>query len=267
MFDPSSQGRSRAALASASRWGAGLADRIRPRLNAWRDEAQEAWSDPRRRRRALTWGAVFSILSLAIIVLVAVWDWDWFRGPIARYASARTGREVQITGHLEVHPFSWTPSAAIGGLQVGNPAWMKTGKRMVDLGRTTVQIKLLPLLKGQTILPLVDIEHPNLDLYRDRKGRANWQLGQASGTPAKLPVIQHFILRDGRIRIVDDQRRARFEGVVTTSEGGPATGQPGFRIDGWGALNGAPFRAHVTGDPLIGVKRDVPYPFRAEVRA
>ena len=48
---------------------------------------------------------------------------------------------------------------------------------MVDLPSLTVQIKILPLLQGQVILPLVDAEHPTIRLMRNAQGQG--KLGDA----------------------------------------------------------------------------------------
>jgi uncharacterized protein involved in outer membrane biogenesis len=230
------------------------------RRDAWRAGLRETWADHQRRWRLIRVVGFWAALALVVAVFFALFDWDWFRGPVARWASARTGRPVQIQGHLDVHPFSLTPRATVGGLTVGNPKWMGGGQT-ANLGRTTVQVKLLPLLSGHVTLPLVDIEKPTISLYRDPSGRNNWTLGKGDSGPAKLPLIQHFILRDGALHIEDKQRKMVFDGSVTTSETLGGAGAGAFHLNGKGALNGAPFLAEITGGPLVHVQRDRPYPF------
>ena len=249
----------------AAAQGRRVSDGIRRAPARIRQNAHDTWSDRRRRARLVRTTLIWLILALAAAVFAAVFDWDWFRGPIARYASARTGREVRIEGHLRVHPLSWTPSATIGGLKIGQPKWMGRKDEMLDLGRSTVSVKLLPLLRGRVELPLVDIEHPKADLFADRAGRNNWTFGApSSGKPAALPPIQRFILRDGQIRFIDEKHKIAFIGSVTTTETG---GAGAFHMTGQGSLNAAPFTANVSGAPLLNVKRDQPYPFRADVHA
>ncbi len=126
------------------------------------------------------------MLAVAVGVFFAVFDWDWLRGPISRYASDQTGRDIRIQGHLRVHPFSFTPWATIGGLKVGNPKWMGGGD-VADLGRTTLQVKLLSLLTGQPTVVLLDIEHPTLELFRDKTGgtTGRWASRPASPPPCR----------------------------------------------------------------------------------
>jgi len=242
------------------------------RLRRWRARAgasvRDTFADRRRRWRLIRTTTIWALFAIAIAVFFALFSWDWFRGPLARYLSARTGREIQIEGHLHVHPFSWSPWATVGGLQVGNPKWLDGGRaNMADLGKTTVQLKLLPLIEGHLELPLLDIEHPRIALYADKTGRNNWTFGKGGGKGAKLPLIQRFVLDDGRIRIDDLQRRLRFTGTVTTTENAGASSARAFRLEGAGSLNAAPFRAHVTGGPLVHVQRDRPYPFDMDLHA
>lgn len=260
MANPSSTGPDRPPLA--------LGDRVR-RLRAHAESSvRETFADRRRRIRLIRTTAIWTLFALAVAVFFAVFSWDWFRGPLARYLSAKTGRQVVIEGHLQVHPFSWQPWASIGGVRIGNPQWLGGGKTdMANLGKTTVQVKLLPLLSGHVELPLVDIEHPSLALYADKTGRNNWTFGKGGGAGAKLPLIQHFVLNQGRIRIDDVQRKLRFNGTVTTTENAGTTSAQAFRLEGDGSLNAAPFTAHVTGGPLVHVQRDRPYPFDMDLHA
>ena len=234
------------------------------RWRDWRAGAREALADRRRRLRLIRTTAVLALLAAGVAIFAYEFRWDWFRGPIARYASQRTGRPVQILGHLEVHPFSWTPWATVGGLVIGDPKWMGGGQT-ANLGRTTVQLAVKPLFAGHLVLPLLDIEKPSLSLFADGAGRNNWTFGGGQGF--KLPLIQHFVLRDGRLHIADQQRRLTFDGTVTTTETAGGFSAQAFHLVGKGALNGAPFLAEITGGPLIHVQRDRPYPFSMDIHS
>ena len=124
-----------------------------------------------------------SIAGLIILALLFAmfFRWNMLRGPLAREASAISGRPISIDGDLAVHPWSFTPTATIRGLKIGNPAWMHGGQ-LADIPTLTVQIRLLPLLRSQTDLMLVSLEQPRVWLYRDPQGRSNW-----SGRPAPHP--------------------------------------------------------------------------------
>src|SRR5471032_492373 len=78
-----------------------------------------------------TWHGFFkwtgvTVLAVLVAALVTLYflDWNQMRGPIGRYLSQRSGREVRIDGNLSVRLFTWQPSVDIGGLYVGNPQWV-----------------------------------------------------------------------------------------------------------------------------------------------
>ena len=171
-----------------------------------------------------------------------MFDWDWLRGPISRYASAQTGRAVRIEGHLKVHPFSLSPWATVGGLKVGNPKWMKGGD-VADLGRTTVQVKLLSLLTGHPTIVLLDIERPTLELFRNAAGLDNWTLGKPTGKPAALPPIRRFILHDGHVHLVDQKRPMTLHGRGLHHRGAWGSDAAAFHLRAWACSNHEPFSA------------------------
>lgn len=208
------------------------------------------------------------LLILAIVIFLAIFNWDWFRPPLARMISARLHRPVRIVGHLKVHLFSWTPSATVGGLQIGNPSWAPK-RDMADVDSITVKTKLLPLFAGKVILPLVQIEKPDVVLLQAKDGRATWDFsnGQAPGKPAKLPAIQNLVIDDGKLDVTSIPKRLKFTGTINARERATATGGEGFRMTGQGTLNAKPFTMNVWGGPLLNVSPDRPYPFDADVRA
>ncbi|HKR87511.1 MAG TPA: AsmA family protein [Phenylobacterium sp.] len=224
-------------------------------------------------RKAMTWtGAVLGLLVIAVAILIAVWDWNWFRGPLARVASARMHREVTISGDLKVHPFSWRPSATVDGVHIANPHWASSKAvgqdRMADIGRISVQIRLLPLLGGHLDLPLLRFDQPHVALLRDAQGRSSWDFsdGKNPGQPMKLPPIRDFIIDGGHVIYRDVDKKLNFTGTLNASEEFGAQNR-GFEMRGQGTLNAQPFTLLVTGGPLLNIDRAKPYPFDANIRA
>jgi uncharacterized protein involved in outer membrane biogenesis len=205
-------------------------------------------------------------LAAAVVALVLAWDWNWFRGPVERIASARLHRQVTIAGDLNADVWSWTPKATFDGVTIANPAWAGRGD-LGAIGRLAVQVRLLPLFIGRVDMPELRVERPRFDLVADAQGRRNWDFSDGrEAQPMKLPPIHRFIVRDGRIRYVDSRRNIRFEGTVNAHEtlGG---GRRGFELVGRGTINREPFRAEISGGPLLNVQRTKPYPFEAEIHA
>src|SRR6185312_13768880 len=121
-------------------------------------------------RKALTWTAI-SLGSLVVILVLALafMDWNLFKHPIERVASAKSGRTVTIGGDLKVHIWSWTPTVTVNRLILGNPPW-EANRPMASIERLEIQLKLLPLLKGDVILPRVALLKPDLYLHQDKSG-------------------------------------------------------------------------------------------------
>lgn len=213
----------------------------------------------------------FSIVSLIIvglILLLWIFDWNWLRGPVGAVASARLGRPVTLVGDLDVHPWSLQPTVQANDVRIAQPAWVKGGGEMARIGRIAVQIDLPPLLAGRAVLPRLEIIRPRIVLVRRADGLANWSFRRGGGGPGlKLPAIRRFIIIDGQVALHDAKRRTEFSGTVFTDETAGGARRGLFALRGQGQLNGARFLASVTGDPLLNVSPDRPWPFRADVRA
>jgi uncharacterized protein involved in outer membrane biogenesis len=217
------------------------------------------------------------LLTAAIVIFLVLFDWNWFRGPLGRFASARLNREVVIAGDLRVHPWSFSPKVEAYGVRIAQPDWAAkadpkgspVGTPMAEVDRIAVQIKILPLLKGDVILPLLAVDRPDVKLLRETSGKANWTFGNpnAPSKPMKLPAIQHFIINDGQLRYEDQQRKVFFLGTVSSNEQASGDGQGKFVLEGKGQLNRSPFTAMVTGGPLLNISPNRPYPFDAQVFA
>ena len=79
-------------------------------------------------------GGVFGVLVLAIVIFLLIFDWDWLRGPISRYASARTGREVRSEDFYRVSfaikGVTFSGNNAMDVPQVMN--WMASHRKVAD---------------------------------------------------------------------------------------------------------------------------------------
>ncbi|HEY4941952.1 MAG TPA: AsmA family protein [Rhizomicrobium sp.] len=215
--------------------------------------------------RVAKWTAsvLVALLAAALLWLYFL-DWNTMRGPLARYASARLGRPVRIGGNLDVQPFSFTPRVSVSGVEVDNPDWAGS-PHAAELPQLTFTFRLLPFLFGDTILPLVRFDRPNIVIVRQADGRTNWDFG-GGHTGWNLPPIQRFLVREGHIRIDDRLRKLSFTGAVSSEENAGAGGAA-FRLTGDGSLNGNRFAAELRGGPLINVDQSKPYHFTADVHS
>ncbi len=220
------------------------------------------------RWRPLAWtGGVTATVVLIAVLIAAFWNWDWFRGPIGTWVSAQTHRTVRLEGHIKVHLLTWTPQASVTDVRVSNPQWPKFGD-YATFQNFTVRVRLLPLLRGQVDLPLVEIDRPDLKLYSDAQGRSNWSTADnGSEKPLKLPPIQHLIVRDGHVVMTNVRRKFHLTATMQSQEDMPGSGRGEFQLVGDGSINREPFYLRIYGAPLIDVRRDQPYRFEARMVA
>ena len=226
------------------------------------------------RHKALTWisGAV-AILLVAIALVLALIDWNWARGPIARMITAKTGRPAAIDGPLKVHLFSWTPSADIEGLHVGNPDWAKQPV-MFGAAHIDVSVSLGRLLRGQIVLPKVELVTPVVNLERDAQGRASWEFTDDKGSPpptggkpTKVPSVRLLVIRDGKVDVVDRIKKLTLAGSLNAGEEAGKGEKSAFQLRLTGLLNAKPLKVQFDGGPLLNINPDTPYDFTVMIVA
>jgi uncharacterized protein involved in outer membrane biogenesis len=211
-------------------------------------------------------------LVLLIICILAFMDWNMLRPLLARNITAKTGRAASLDGDLRVHLWSWTPSAEINGLTLKNPPWADRDL-MFGAKRITVSVSLGRLLRGQIVIPQIEMIEPVINIERDSKGRASWQLGTATGAPknntgpAKIPAIRRLLIRDGRLHVVDEIRHLRFGGSLVADDRSGGDNASAFKIQAKGSLNEKPFALDAVGGPLINLEPNRPYSFTSHVTA
>ncbi|HTV98142.1 MAG TPA: AsmA family protein [Steroidobacteraceae bacterium] len=223
--------------------------------------------------RKIRWfGLSLAALLLAVVLFTIFFDWNDLRPAVAHIISEETGRRAAINGNLRVHLWSWNPSAQVDGLTIDNPPWAAQ-RVMFAADQLGVSVSLGRLLLGQLVLPQIRLVRPTVDLERDAKGRASWDLGTAAGKPqrpsrrpAKIPPIRRLLIEDGRIRIADSIRKLTLTGSVNAADVAHRPGA-GFELQCTGSLNAKPFRAELRGGPLINLDPDHPYDLDAHVTA
>ncbi|WP_333586783.1 AsmA family protein [Phenylobacterium sp.] len=245
-----------------------LARRLQDRLSAWwavqsAPDGRRAWG----RRGVIGAGGLGAVL-LTLVLILLLLDWNMLRGPVSAFASARTGRDISIEGPLSVRPWSLRPSATVQGLRIADPDWAGEGDT-ATVERLTVQMEILPLLRGRQILTRLELHGADVRLRRAADGQVNWDFspGDRDEGPARLPAIRRFVVQDGRLALRDDVRGLNFSGEVSAREGGGEAGAQGFRLLGEGQLNGEAFRLRARGAPLVNLDPDEPYGFGLDITA
>jgi uncharacterized protein involved in outer membrane biogenesis len=209
---------------------------------------------------------------LAIAIFLALFDWNLLRPALAARITAATGRPTSIDGDLKVHPWSWNPSAEVNGLTLENPPWADR-RNMFSAKRITISVSLGRLLRGQLVLPRIELREPIINLERDAKGRASWELGTKSGTPnhdtrpLQLPTVRRLLIEDGKLHVVDQRRKLTFSGSLVAADQSGKADAAAFKIRSRGSLNAKPFTLDADGGPLLAIEPSKPYSFQTHLTA
>jgi uncharacterized protein involved in outer membrane biogenesis len=217
-------------------------------------------------------GGVVGVVLTTLILFLTFADWNALRGPISRFASTATGREISIQGDLDIDPWRLNPLIRVQGLRIGNPAHYRERDReaaFAAVERAEATVRWLPLFAGQLDFVRLDLNGADINLYRSAEGLSNWSSPSraAQGRQFNLPAIRYFSLNGGNLRFEDDKRNMMLEATFTTRESRDTRDPGQFALMGEGRINNRPFNIELIGAPLLNVRRDRPYPFRADVTA
>lgn len=159
------------------------------------DAGREDPPPPRRRKR---WRGLV-VLALAVLGMV-LFDWNMLRGPVGDMVSARLERGFRIAGPLDVELWSLTPSLSAGDVQLDNASWGKA-PQMLTVRELAVSVDLIRLLRGELVLPRLEIDGPRLQLEEDAHGQGNWRLGAHADAAPVAPRLRvgTLLIRDGEV--------------------------------------------------------------------
>ncbi len=139
-------------------------------------------------------------LALALVVFIAIFDWNWFRGPLERKLSESTGRPVTI-GHLDVE-LALVPRIIISDVAIGNAEW--AGEEPLGILRELMLSVSVPsLFTSEIVLPHVRLTGGEVNLVRDKDGRANWQLRKSDEPSTRTVDVQSLALVDASLAYRD----------------------------------------------------------------
>lgn len=245
-------------------WGSRAGARVQSGAGwTWRKVASAPW-----KRIGIWAGGVFGVLVVAFVLFITFADWNALKGPISRFASAATGREIAIRGDLDVDPWSFTPQFHVSNLYIGNPRHYADRGTFAVVRDAEASVRLLPLFVGHLDFVRLDLNGANISLYRNAEGVSNWSNPNAAqGRQFNLPAIREFSLSEGQVRFEDDKRNLALDATFSTQESADPRNPGRFTLNGEGRINNRPFTVELTGAPLLNVRRDRPYAFNTDVRA
>lgn len=134
-------------------------------------------------RKLLRFVIILVVLLAGGLYALTLIDLGRFAPQIETAAQEATGRTLKIEGPLHIG-FSLVPTVVAETVSFSNVEW-GTKPLMLEAGRLELQVALMPLLTGGVDVRRVVIQGANVWLETDRKGRGNWEFGDAkSAAPA-----------------------------------------------------------------------------------
>ncbi|AXL53612.1 cell envelope biogenesis protein AsmA [Paraburkholderia caffeinilytica] len=172
--------------------------------------------------------AIIVILIVALAIFILTFDWNRARPYIDDKVTQAIGRPFAINGDLKVgwrHPVGETgwrgwvpwPRFSAANITVGNPAWAKQ-PHFATLDEIDFQVKVLPLLAHDIVIPAINLVNPSVDLERLLDGRDNWTFKLASsGGPSEWKLDLHDIaFAKGNIALSDQQKKVEMQMAIDT---------------------------------------------------
>lgn len=218
--------------------------------------------------RLLKWTAgLFLAPVLLVVLFIAIFGWNWLRGPIERMTLDKTGRELAISGNLELK-FGWPlPRIHAGAVTFANPAWARE-KQMVAADAVEIAIDLPQLLLRNIVLPEVRLERPIVFLEQGSGGRKNWLLDLNQQDEQARIRIDRLMLDNGRLGYDDAGQKTSIRSELSTGLSTLNT-QPagaGLTFTAQGQYKGMPLKARGNGGPVLGLRDEsTPYPLKADL--
>lgn len=212
-------------------------------------------------------GALVVVVIAAIAAVVIYVGSSSFRGEVERRAGVALGREIMI-GELQVN-WSWSPTVRLRDVVLGGGA--KDAPPLLQAQGIEFQLRLLPLLHGEVVLPDLRLEQPRLALARDEKGVPNWSFSKNPAVAAaanvaapeertEAPIIGQLLIKDGHFTYEDKKRDLQLEGDITTAVGEAEKVQD-VRFEAKGKLQGEPITVKFVGGSIMSLRdEDKPYP-------
>lgn len=172
-------------------------------------------------------GVLVAVVIGAILYLTLVMDPNDFRDDIERLAQ-KQGIPLEINGDLS---WQWFPTL---GLSVEGVKVMTGPEALLDAERLAAAVAVMPLFSGKVAIDALEFNGVQLNLWKDKQGRGNWELLQpaadesavgttdaaaaepdtsaadASGSPVSL-AIERLRLTDTQLIYRDEAEGTRIE--------------------------------------------------------
>ncbi len=176
---------------------------------------------------------LIALIAIAAVAVPLLFDPNDYRDTIAAEAKKATGRELVISGDLELSVFPWL-AVKSGAIELGNAEGFGE-QPFAAIRSAEFRVQLLPLLKREIRIGHVLLDGLRLNLARDAQGHSNWEdLAQPAqaGTeeepethpedapPLAALAIEGLTLSDAQLLWDDRQSGQRSEITAVNLESG-----------------------------------------------
>ncbi len=227
--------------------------------------------------KAHRWLAGYAALLLVVvaapILFVLIFGWNWARGPLERYVTEKTGRQLAIGGDLTAK-LAWpSPRLHAGSVTFANPAWARE-KQMFAIDDVEFTIDLSQLLRRRLSFPEVRLTRPVVFLEQAPDGRKSWLLDRdQSDEEARIPVGR-LTLDRGVLGYDDAKAKTSLRAEISTRDAQPG-GAPtpdaaskdtsGVVFSTKGTYKGLALNGKGSGGAVLKLNdQDTPYPIRVD---
>ena len=129
-------------------------------------------------------GGLIALVALILIAVAIFVNPNDYKVRIAREVKASTGRDLILQGDIKLSVFPWI-ALKLGPLSLGNPEGFDA-EPFLSLQHAALRVKLLPLLRKELQVGMIEIDGLDLRLQRNAAGKGNWEdFGQKSGAPQR----------------------------------------------------------------------------------
>ncbi|MDB5870222.1 MAG: AsmA family protein [Polaromonas sp.] len=209
------------------------------------------------------WLAGFTALLVVFMLVVWFFPWDALRGPINRYVSNQLGRRFEITQHLSVN-LRLTTIVRAEGVEIANPEWARN-PYLLKATAAEFEIKLLPLVFGQVVLPRITLTEPTVGLQVEADGRRTWALSRDTSNKGAVPEIGHVVVDQGNLNYLSRAQGADIDVQLSLAQ---QTGNElPLHYKATGKWNNEAFAATGRTGGVLEFSKNTQAPFPVEVNA
>jgi hypothetical protein len=188
---------------------------------------------------------IFAVLITAIYVFLAFYDFNRFKPLIAQTLKDATGRELTITGDIEID-LGIRPTLVVEDVSFQNAVW-STRPDLARVKRLEVQLAVWPLISGKFDFTHLVLIEPNVIVEFDSAGTSNFAFdtnenGQADSEIQPPPLIfSDVLIKKGLFTYKDARSDFEFSILIDHLKAAIPGFDKSLGLDFKGTFNDIPF--------------------------